>query len=556
MLAALRLVYQAPSDTREDGYLELGHFGAEWAPRHGRYDLTAITQRWLRDVLWDYTAGQLRSPQAPRSRSPSDGARRAFITLSAFLEAHAASGGHQPALLRAGDARAFAAELQRRASGSLPAPGITRADGKPSIMTGTTRHTTLSYARKILRHALETGDADRIGLNREFIVALPPGGPMIWRTRSPFTDEVARALADPANLACLETGFDPLDCGIRDIWETIIATGRRCGEVIALRLDCTGRYNGLPLLWHDQTKVGNYDQAVRIPEHIYQRLGQRQRKTLARFGRDHGRPPQRAERPRLALFPSTVANPHGIKAIHYGTFQRKFRRWVDQLDLGSGHVAHQARHTLATRLLAHGAGLHHIKRYLGHVSVRMTEHYAKVATSEIEDILNNIWVAGPAAPSPGQLLSRPVTPMDRRQAQAMTIDLSRASTPAEGGFCTYQPVVSGGACPWNMNCHSCSKFVMSGADLIYWRRKREQWATLAERAPDNTTADYLHQVFAPTAQAINGLEQALASLGLLDEALALDLRRPQDYYHRLWSLAFPAGDLAASDGPHHEGQER
>jgi hypothetical protein len=33
-------------------------------------------------------------------------------------------------------------------------------------------------------------------------------------------------------------------------------------------------------------------------------------------------------------------------------------------------------------------------------------------------------------------------------------------------------------------------------------------------------------------------------LGLLDQALALDLRRPQDYFHRIWSTAFRAGDLA------------
>jgi hypothetical protein len=136
--------------------------------------------------------------------------------------------------------------------------------------------------------------------------------------------------------------------------------------------------------------------------------------------------------------------------------------------------------------------------------------------------------------------------MGRRQAEALMIDLSRASTPTEGGFCTYQPVVHGGSCPWNLNCHSCDKFVLSGADLLYWRRKREQWASIAERAPDDATADYLHQVFAPTAQAIDGLEKALAGLGLLDQALALDLRRPQDYYHRLWNLSFRATDLAAA----------
>ncbi len=191
---------------------------------------------------------------------------------------------------------------------------------------------------------------------------------MIQRTRRPFTDEIARALADPGNLARLAGTFDPFDRGIRDIWETIIATGRRSSEVIGLRLDCVGRYGGLPLLWHDQTKVGNYDEAIRIPEYIYQRITERQRKTLDRFEHHHGRPPGSAERARLALFSSPVRNLNGTRAISYHTFQAKFRQWVDQLDLGASCVAHQARHTLATRLLAHGAGLHHIRRYLGHVS--------------------------------------------------------------------------------------------------------------------------------------------------------------------------------------------
>lgn len=77
------------------------------------------------------------------------------------------------------------------------------------------------------------------------------------------------------------------------------------------------------------------------------------------------------------------------------------------------------------------------------------------------------------------------------------------------------------------DCHNCDKFVLSGADLLYWRRKREQWRLLAEGAPDDATADYLHRYFEPTARAIDGLEKALAGLGLLDDALALDLRKPQ-----------------------------
>ena len=175
----------------------------------------------------------------------------------------------------------------------------------------------------------------------------------------------------------------------------------------------------------------------------------------------------------------------------------------------------------------------------------------KVAVSEIEDILQHVWVAGPGAANPGELLSSHVTPMNRFQAEALALDLSRRSTPAEGGFCTFQPVVDGGACPRKLNCEGCDMFVVSGGDLLYWRRKREQWNSIAERAPDDATASYLHQVFEPTARAIDGLEKALAglgllddALGLLDDALALDLRRPQDYFQRLWNTGFRATDLA------------
>jgi hypothetical protein len=96
--------------------------------------------------------------------------------------------------------------------------------------------------------------------------------------------------------------------------------------------------------------------------------------------------------------------------------------------------------------------------------------------------------------------------------------------------------------------------VLSGADLLYWRRKREQWRLLAEGAPDDATADYLHAHFEPPARAIDGLEKALA--GLLDDALALDMRKPQDYFHRVWSTAFRAADPAAADDDEQASEER
>jgi integrase len=545
VLAELRLVYLTPADTREDGFIQTQLFGVVFPKRSGYFPLTEVPQRWLRDVLWDHLADVLRSPQCPRTSHFMDIVRKACIELGTFLEAHAPEGGHDPTVLGREHVERYVAEVRRRERMKLPTFALrSRTKDAKAIVTPAVRQYLFNGARKVLRSALETGTSDRLGLPREFIVAMPSGGRAVTRSRSPFPDEVARALADETNLQRLADHHDPADRGMRDIWEAIVYTGRRAGEIINLRLECLGRYNGLPMLWHDQTKVGNYDQAIRIPEPLHDRLAARRRTTLAWFADQHGgRQATPRERAAMALFPSGQRNRDGRRPISYTWFQTCFRAWVDDLELGNV-VPHQARHTLATRLLRHGASLTHIRRYLGQVSDRMAEHYAKVAVSEIEDVLQHVWVAGPGAANPGELLSSPLAPLDRHRAEALAIDLSRRSTPTEGGFCTFQPVVDGGACPFNLDCENCDKFVMSGADLLYWRRKREQWHSIAERAPDDATADYLHEVFAATARAIDGLEKALAGLGLLDDALALDLRRPQDYFHRLWSIGFRASDLA------------
>ncbi|WP_327007680.1 site-specific integrase [Dactylosporangium sp. NBC_01737] len=539
----LQLVYLTPANTKEAGFVCFEHFGVNVARRGNVYDLTSVTQRWLRDLLWEEIVELLQCASPPRSGSPLDYRRRALIELSAFLEATRADGGHEPSALQRDDMLRFVADQRRRAADGLPSLVLRDSDGTPAVVNENTRHYVFNNIRMILRKAMDNGVAEQLGLDREFIVAMPAGGKAVVAKRRPFDDDVARALTHPDNLRVLAADYDPYGYGFREIWETVIATGRRCREILELRQECLGRYGGVPMLWHDQTKVGHLDAAIRIPETVYEALRRRQDKTLAGFEERHGRPATPAERQRMALFPSRVRNPDGRVSIGYSVFGRAFRDWVDTLDVGHP-VPHQARHTLATSLLRAGAGLHHIKKYLGHVSLAMAEHYAEVASSELDDILQHVWVAGPAAAQPGRLLSAPNPSADPAALRAMAVDLSRRSTPAEGGFCTFQPVVRGEACPWQLNCEGCDKFVLSGADLLYWRRKREQWRSLAERAPDDATADWLHQVFEPTARAIDGLETALADLGLLEQALAMDYRRPQDYFHRIWSTAFRATELA------------
>jgi integrase len=542
----LQLIYFTPAETKQAGFLETDHFGVRFEHRASYIDLSGIPQRWLRDLLWDYLADLLQSPRCPRTAGVIDGLRRAAVELGTFLDLDAPTGGHEPARLHGEHMRRFVADQRHRERESLPSLAMKRADGSASIVTTTTRSAVFNSARKLLRETMDTGATERIGLGREFIVAIPTAGATTGRTpRRPFPDEVARALADETNLAQLAQDHDPEDRGLRDIWETTVTTGRRISEVLKVRWDCLGRYGGLAMFWHDQTKVGHYDAAIRIPERLYELLVERQRKTLDRFTAEHGQRPTDAERSRLALFPSKYRNHDGTVSLCSQWFHRRFKDWIDSLDIGQW-VPHQARHTLATNLLRAGASLTHIRRYLGQVSDRMAEHYVHLSHSDLEEVLQQVWVAGPGTANPGELLTTDPQPMPPEQAQALAIDLSRRSTPTEGGFCTFQPVVNGGACPWNLDCLNCDKFVLSGADLLYWRRKREQWRQLAEGAPDDATAEYLHAYFAPTAAAIDGLEKALAGLGLLEEALAMDLRKPQDYFHRIWSTAFRAADLTAT----------
>ncbi len=319
----------------------------------------------------------MQSPRCPRTASSFDNLRRACVELGAFLAVDAPGGGHDPTVLRAEHMHRFVADQRRRERDGLPSLGITKAGGKPSTVTATTRSIVFNGVRAVMRHALDLGVVDRLGLDRRFVTALPTGEGLPVRARRPFPDEVARALADETNLGRLAADHDPADHGVRDIWETLIATGRRLGEVLEVRWDCLGRYGGLAMFWHDQTKVGNLDAAIRIPDRIYDRLAGRQVTTLERFTARHGHPPDAAQRARLALFPSPRANPTGTVALSKEWFYGPFRAWIAALDLGHW-VPHQARHTLATNLLRHGATLAHIRRYLGQVSDRMAEHYVKL----------------------------------------------------------------------------------------------------------------------------------------------------------------------------------
>ena len=405
--------------------------------------------------------------------------------------------------------RRFVADQRRRERDGLPSLAIKQPGGKASIVTTVTRSIVFNALHKMLRDAMDTGAADRIGLAREFIVAVPTAGATTGRTpRRPFPDEVARALADENNLRRLAEVYDPHDRGLRDMWEITVTTGRRIGEVLQVPLGLPGplRRAADVLARPDQGRqLRRRDPHPRTAARRHRRAATQDPGSLHRPARS---PARRRRTRRAGAVPDHPPQP------------RRQRRAEPTSGSTAGSASGSPNSTSATACrirpatpwpptcCAPAPASPTSARYLGQVSDRMAEHYVHLSNSDLEDVLQQVWVAGPGTANPGELLTSDASPMTREQAQALAIDLSRRSTPAEGGFCTFQPVVDGGACPWNLDCHNCDKFVLSGADLLYWRRKREQWRQLAEGAPDDATADYLHRYFEPTARAIDGLEKS------------------------------------------------
>ncbi len=546
MLKDARPLHQTRADTRELGFLDTNCWGFRFPDRRSAFDLTAISQRWLRDLTWDFLADQLDSPGHPRTQGPFEQVRRSIVCFSAYLSDCDPFRGAVASALSAATAKEFAADLRGCVSNAQPVRGVFDVKGRPSIATATTYSLSMNALRRVMRWAMDSGAAATVGLGRQFVVSIPFGGGASFKNPRPFSDAVLGELSDPANIALFDE-MDRHDTGLADIWSIQVRCGRRIGEVVKLRLDCVSEHLGRTWMWVDMTKVAKLDYATQIPRGVYDLIRVRQAKTIERFRLKHGAEPTAKQKRVIALFPSRVTNPTFERSVSPSKFGVAFRAWLelDQISL-PGHTTHQARHTLATQLVSAGASMTHVKRVLGHVSERMGDSYVLIAGSQVEPFLQQVWVTGPGNAQPGQVV---LTPSDAERTSAEKLMVDLAAVPIEHGLCTYKPVVGGFDCPFGRNCNSCEHFVITGADYGYWKRQEERWAAMAEGAPDETARNYIYGTFERSSRALAGLEKALVALGLLDQAKELDLRSPhQDFFNPVWTQGWRAGDLVELGG--------
>jgi integrase len=526
--------------------------------RRKTWSLNAISQRWLRDILWDHLHNEALKPAGKRATSGSVYTRiTGLALLSLILRQNRADHGNDPTKLARADAWAVKQTWDLWYREQIPIPTGLQESTRLTTLVERTRHRYMSGIRIVLNEHRTKQDCD-LGLD-SFILALPeyPTAPKAPRPR-PLSFGDFQRLVDEQNLSSLQA-LDAEDVGLVDIWLAQAFQGGRISETLKLRLGCIGLVGAAqPYIWRDITKANAVDYGMPCHLPVYQRLLRRQSvtrtKLRARYAPELAALDERGcaqleanwERT-MPLFPSSVRNPDLLIELSQCWFRSVWTEWFEELGL-SGITTHQTRATLATSLLNNGAPAALVRQLLGHFSEESLAHYARYNDANMIHHLRQVWAAGPGMGKPGIILLRP-NEFTAGDSPAVSARIDLTVVPVEHGLCRYGPVVGGKTCPFDKNCTNgplgpCEHFVLTGADLAYWERKREAAYHFAEGAPNDEAREYILDQWHPWEPVLTALREALDELGLLEEAEKLDLRSPvQDYFNPLFSTGWAVTEL-------------
>ncbi|WP_063128933.1 site-specific integrase [Nocardia fusca] len=527
------------------------------------WDLGEVSQRWLRDLLWNYLSDEALAPEGRKVSGATISQRiGGTVLLSRILHQNRSDHGEFPELLGVADAQALKDTWDLWFREQIPLPArVVSPSVRPAALKEYTRYLYMFSMRTVL---LRSRERHRTPAQLDsFILSMPEYPPARSAPRPrPLRYDDFQRLVDANNIHALE-GLDNDDIGFADIWLTQAFQGGRIGETINLRLGCIGLIGAAqPYLWRDITKVGIGDYGMPCYLPVYERLLRRREITLSRLRKRHfvdlagldDRERARFEAQwdrEMPLFPGLMANPDLSIAVSSSWFREVWSGWFESLGL-VGITTHQTRATLATSLLNNGAPPALVRQLLGHFSEEALAFYANYSNDIMARHLQQVWAASPGMDKPGTILLRPADlKTENPAAAAARIDL--AVVPVEHGLCRYGPVVGGAQCPWEKNCSdgpkgTCEHFVLTGADLAYWERKRDAAVHFAEGAPTDEARDYILSQWEPWELVLTRLREALDELGLLETAEKLDLRTPvHDYFDPLFSTGFRLGHLDSPD---------
>lgn len=524
------------------------------------YDLNEITQPWLRDLLWDHLEYLALQPQGKRpSEAWVSGRILGIRLLSRAFRQLLPDEGNDPRTIDGWDATAFKELWDLWCREQIPL--IERRSLKtiaPITDLGRYTHT------NAMRIVLTWGRKQNIlgSWIDAFLLSFPTYDSGRRRGSAlprPILESEFRQLLSAESLQIFDQA-DTAGLGFTDIWTTHALQGGRITETLRLRLGCVGLIgDSQPYLWRDISKIGVVDYGMPCYQPIYERLRRRQELTRSklrdRYASDLAElspaERQKVEREwdrKMPLFPGPQANFDLKTSVSQAFFRNSFNAWIDKLGL-AGITSHRTRATLATALLNNGAPPELVRQLLGHMSLEAMATYGRYNDDTMVRHLRTVWAAGPGMEEPGSILLTPNSSAAVGSPIALGERIDLTTIPVEHGLCRYGPVVGGSMCPANKNCTNgeggpCEYFILTGADLAYWERKRDAAYHFAEGAPSEEARDYILSEWKPWELVIAGLRAALDELGLLDEAERLDLRSPlHDYYSPVFSTAWPVKAL-------------
>ena len=362
------------------------------------YDFLAVAQPWLREALkWHCRIGL----ETGSLRWSTVRARLHALTLfSRFLQAR---GIEDPRL--AADpagvrllALGFLSELrQRRATRG-------RNIGQP--LADSTITTMLCDVEQFYAFMADHKHEAAQRLAEPRWLALDDGHARLWRTGekpikpsnrveadNDYFDDVTmgQVLAHAGVLAAVKSEGGMGDEQAMRLLMLLVRTGRRVSELCLIDYDCLLPLQGLPerpdsdalvaKLRYQQTKIDGAPDTIFVDQEVVEIVRAQQAWALA-WTRETLRDPSAA--PPRYLFLSTFRNHKAEHAYPKTTLGQRLQALAERMDIRDGEgrpvrvsKVHRFRHTRATSLLNAGVPVHVVQRYLGHVSPRMTMHYAK-----------------------------------------------------------------------------------------------------------------------------------------------------------------------------------
>lgn len=448
----LDLLYADPEEEYARDVWDVRKLGVAQG-RCATMDFAGIGQPWLREGAKEWARAKLTS-------SKTDTLRSTLVVVRLLSEslARRADGGDDKTVLNRSDMRQFVERLGR----------LHRAGRVPDTYFYLGPRKIRQFMHESRDFAVYGPGRPLHGLTAEFGIYTED---IPTRIRDEDADGEGRALPqvvidqllsdDYLTMLRSQAGED-----VCAMLQLLADTGRRPGELAALKATClastefideeTGRLERSWVLIHDMPKVSVKNYRLFIAESTAQLI-------IAQRDRVQARYPD-TPLTRLALFPRTHRNPHGVIQAGEGRLDAAVRVWVDSLprlvgpsgeDFPRERVFPYAfRHSFAQRHADNGTPLDVLCTMMGHGSTDTTRGYYKVNKSRMRKAVTRV--------SELQLTHRGTrVPADFGalvDAEYDRYQVGQVSVPF--GVCKEPSMVksSGQSCPYRFRCLGCGHF--------------------------------------------------------------------------------------------------